>query len=189
MKELGDLIDSISLKSGLFGKKPTGIEIHENGIVIKYKTEDKKYLFEKISAMKSSDYFYPNPAMYNMDILGSNGEKIVSLAFPYMQRDDMTKLLVAHREALKGSDFPNRLMETSYVLCGGVTWEKGKLYQKRKEGIAEYTPEQIEDFILKDGMYFFTLKNSKKDIITILMHDSPNCLFAIDACYAIANIS
>ena len=183
-KEFGNCICQIKLNSGLFGKKPAGIDIFENGIRLVFKSGEQLYSYSDITAIKSMDYFYPNPITYNFDIFQAD-KKIASVAIPYVNRIVGTQLLTAHKNAVLGSDFPENLSTTAYALDEYLSWEKNKLVYNGRKGKEEYPPEQIDSFISKDGCYFFTLKNSNKTI-GILLHNSPNCLMAIELCTAIA---
>ena len=185
---LGISVGFVKLKSGLFGKKPIALEIYKNGIILKYKSEDKEYLFEQISAIKTFNYLAPNPINYDFDIFNSSGEKLASVAVPYEQGEIGTALLKAHRDFHLGDDFSKQLADCDFKLDDYLFWQKGKLFYKSKKGVTEYLPHQIDDFVCKNGCYFFTLKSSKETIGTLLQ-DAPNCLTTIAVCKAIANIS
>ena len=182
------LITSVPLKSGLFGKKPTAITIYTDGFILSYKTGNTEYLFDKISAIKSYDYFAPNPISYHADIFGTAGEKLVSIEVPYVQREDITVLLTAHRDYQLGADFPADLLRQDFVLDNYLSWQQGKLVHTGRKGTTEYLPGQIDRFTQTNGAWFFTLHGTK-ETVGLFITDSPNCLTTIAVCHAIAEIS
>ncbi len=185
--ELGNRVKDVKLKSGLLGKKPTGITVYENGVEIQFKSESKKYRFEQIPAIQSTDYFAPNAIEYHFDIFHKTDGKIASLSIPYANREDGTALLEAHKKAWLGIDFPQKLPDATYMLDDHLTWEKGKLvYNGRKER-EEYPARQIAAFVIKNGSHFFTVKDSKETLMVDLAY-SPNCLMAAEICKAIADL-
>ena len=183
--DLGTFIKSIPQKPGLFGKKPAALEIYANGIILKFKTEDKTYPFADIARIISFDYAAPNSITYNFDLFHQNGEKIAAISIPYEQQEDGTLLLNAHMHAQLTLDFPNNLMDSEFVLDNHLTWKKGKLIHTWRKGIDEYTPQQIDEFKVNKGAYYFTLKDSK-NTLGLFLHDAPNCLTTIEVCHAIA---
>ena len=46
---------------------------------------------------------------------------------------------------------------------------------------------EIDKFIVKNGMYFFTLIDSKETLV-LHLHEAPNCLMSIEVCKAIADM-
>ena len=185
--ELGSLIASIALKSGLFGKKPTALDVYTNGIILKFKNEDMEYLFEHISSIKTFNYFAPNPAEYNFDVFNNSGEKISALSIPYAHRAIGTALLEAHMRFQLKNDFPQNLANSEFILDNHLSWQRGRLIHSGRKGTREYLPQQIDRFIVKDGMHFFTLKDNN-DTLALLLHDSPNCLTTIEVCRAITDM-
>ena len=186
--ELGSLLESVQLKSGLFVKKPTALEIYTNGIVLRFKNnEDKEFLFNQISGIKTFDYFAPNSVEYHFDIFNNDGAKISSISIPYIHSNIGTALLEAHMNFQLGENFPQQLADSDFILDNQLSWQKGKLIHNGRKGIAEYSPQQIDNFIIEKGCHYFTLKSSK-DTLMLMLHDSPNCLTAIAVGKAIANI-
>ena len=176
----------MELDSGLFGKKPKAVEIYNNGIKILFKNREEIYYYNEITAIKSMSHFYPNTINYHYDIYQGN-KQVAALSIPYVNRDAGTQLLLAHKNALLGKDFPDKLSETTYILDDSLDWEKNKLVYARGKAVGEYSVEEIDDFKEEGGCFFFTLKNSK-DTIALYLHDAPNCLMSIDICKAIAKM-
>ena len=174
----------IKLKSGFLLKKPTGIDIYEQGIKIMFKDEEQIYFYEQLTAIRTSDYFVPNPINYHFDLFQGD-KKIVSIAIPYVNREDGTQLLLAHKNAMLGSDFPENLSHKTYVLDHHLTWEEDKLVYSGRKGRIEYPASQIDNFMIKNGAHYFTLKNSKETLMVMLDY-APNCLMVIAICEAIA---
>jgi len=184
-QELGEYIWFVALNSGLFGRKPHTLEVHENGIVLKYKSEDKAYLFEQMSGIKSFDYYTDNPITYSFDIFNRDGKKIVTISVPFGRREDGTTLLTAHMNFLLKGGLLQNLESSDFELDDRLFWQRGKLLHKGKKGLETYTLSQIDEFVYKGGCYFFTLKDSKTTL-SIFLQNTPNCLASIEVCKAIA---
>ena len=186
--QLGAHLKSVSLKSGLLGKKPHALEIHQSGLLIRYKSEDVALPFAEISAIKSLNYFTPNPVAYNFEIFNRDSDKMLDISIPFTQKDDATALLTAHMRFCLTDTFPQNLMHTNHILDDYVTWQDGMLYYKWRKGIKEFTPDQIDKFIEHKGTHRFTIKNSD-ETVGVSVAFAPNCLATIAICQAISELS
>ena len=182
---LGDFILSIELNAGLFGKKPTAIDVYAAGLVLKYKGEDKTYSFGEISVISVYDYFVPNPREYSIDLLDKSNKKIASIAIPYARYSEVTALLEAHMHWNLGADFPQNLLELTIPLDTHVRWQRGTLIHEGRGGITKYSTAQISAFVEHKGTYTFTFKDSK-DTLMVSPVFSPNCLTMLAVCRGIA---
>ena len=79
---LGALIQSSPLGSGLFGKKPTGLDVYEEGLIFHYKQGEKVYPFGEVSAISVFDYFAPNPRAYIINLFDREKKKIADIEIP-----------------------------------------------------------------------------------------------------------
>jgi len=187
MSELGSLINSISLKAGLFGKKPNGVDVYEKGLVLKYKNEERVLPFSEISAIKSLNYGAPQPPQYDLDIYDKDDKKIISLAIPYAQLSDATLIFKTHEKYVLPTSARELIKTTDFELDPYLSWKNGSLFYKTRKGIQEYSPRDIDQFCIKNGSHYFTLKDSK-DTVMLFVSDSFNVLAAIEICRAIADI-
>ena len=182
---LGPLIQSSPLSSGLLGKKPTALEVYEEGLVFHYKQGEQVYPLGEISAISVFDYFAPNPRAYTIDIFGKENKKIAGIEIPFLRYSEVVALMETHMRWQLGADFPRNLMELSLPLDDSLRWQQGTLIHEGRKGTTKYSYQQVDKFVEHKGTYSFTFKGSK-DTLMVSPTFCPNCLTALVLGQAIA---
>ena len=185
--DLGKIVKSVTLQGGLLGKKPKNLVLYEKGIVLHFKKNSCDYLFTEVAAIKTLDIFAPNPTSYSFDLFDVNNEKITSLDISYVQQTDAMLLLELHKRAVLGANFPADLRKRALPIDDTLSWDGTKLVRSGRKGIEEFSVEQIDAFVNRNGSFFFTFKESKETLLVGVLF-SPNCLMAIEICRAIASL-
>jgi hypothetical protein len=185
MQKLERHLRRIELTRSLFGNKPIELELYAEGLMIRYKKEERQYLFSQIKRIHSDDYFVPLPSSYAFEVITAEGEKI-TFSIPYVRFEDARALLMVHANYLLPEGFQDNIMQFAYVLDDYLTWEKGTLVYRGRKGTVEYPASAIEDFVEKNGLYYFTMKDSKDTRVMNVLHAPQNCLASIWIGQAIA---
>ena len=167
------------------GNQPKELWLYQDRMVLKYKKEGREFLFADVYALKTGDMFVPNPSSYAFEIFDKQNQKMAAFKISYQNRQDALQVLEYHKAYHLGEHFSIDLMASDYILDDHFTWEKGSLVYRGAKTTGSYQLTEIDDFIEKNGTYFFTLKG-RKDKLAVGILYAPNCLMTIDICKAIA---
>jgi len=181
----GSCIAVISLESSFIGNKPKELWLYQDGMILKYKKEDKEFMFADVWALKTGDMFVPNLSSYSFEMFDGQNQKLAAFKISYQNRQDALRVLEYHKMYRLGEHFPMDLMESEYVLDDHFTWEKGVLVYRSSKTTDRFQLNEIEDFVEKNGTYFFTLAGRKDKLVVFVLY-APNCLLTIAVCKAIA---
>jgi len=185
MATSGTCLAVIGLESSFLGNRPKELWLYQDRMILKYKKEEKEFLFADVWSLKTGDMFVPNPSAYSFEMFDKQNQKLAAFKISYQNRQEALKVLECHKIYRLGEHFPMDLMESEYILDDHFTWEKGTLVYRTGKTVGSFQLSEIEGFIEKNGTFFFTLAGRKNKLVVGILY-APNCLMTIDICKAIA---